>query len=242
MLVTFVGVAGFELVQSGELPQGSQWLDIQLYQLFVPVLILSAAIMAVRATSRLAAVCALGVIGYAVAMLFVMFGAPDLAMTQLAIETMTVILFVLVIYRLPHFNTLSSTPARVRDAILAVIAGGVMAAVVLVATAAHAPSRLADFFADSSLAKANGTNMVNVILVDFRGFDTLGEITVLAAAALGIYTLMRIRLDSPTSATPTTADADDFPTGSGHTSDRIFDAREASPTSPASDHAAKGSA
>jgi multicomponent Na+:H+ antiporter subunit A len=197
VLLFFVGVVGFELVNHIEIPRGSAWLDIQLYELFIPALILSAAVMAVRSKSRLAAVCALGVIGYAVAMLFVMFGAPDLAMTQLAIETLTVILFVFVIYRLPRFSTMSSRAARVRDAIVAALAGVMMTATVLAATAAHAPSRLSTFFTENSLTAAKGKNMVNVILVDFRGVDTLGEITVLAVAALGIYALMRLWIESP---------------------------------------------
>ena len=78
-------------------------------------------------------------------MLFVMFGAPDLAMTQLAIETLTVVLFVFVLYRLPRFASLSSTSGRFRDAVLAITAGGLMTVVILAATMAHAPSRLSPF-------------------------------------------------------------------------------------------------
>lgn len=197
VLTAFVSLVGYQLLARTEFPRGGKWLDLQFYELFVPTLILCAAWMVVRSTSRLAAVCGLGVIGYAVAMLFVMFGAPDLAMTQLAIETLTVILFVFVLYRLPRFANLSSRAARWRDAAAAVLAGGVMTAVVLAATLAHAPSQVMEFFAENSLPAAKGRNMVNVILVDFRGLDTLGEITVLAVAALGIYALMRLRSNNP---------------------------------------------
>jgi len=201
VLISFAGLVGFELADHIELPRGGSWLDIQLYELFIPALILSAILLIVTTTSRLAAVCALGVIGYAVAMLFVLFAAPDLAMTQLAIETLTVILFVFVIYRLPKFGVLSPKSARLRDAVVAIAAGSVMTAVALAATLAHAPSRLAPFFAANSLIEAKGRNMVNVILVDFRALDTLGEITVLAVAALGIFALMRLRTTSSTDAT-----------------------------------------
>jgi len=160
------------------------------------VLMIGGALLTVMTNSRLTAVCALGVVGYAAAMLFIMFRAPDLAMTQLAIETLTVILFVLVIYRLPRFAVLSSKRARVRDATIAILGGAVMTTVVLAATFTHAPSGVSEFYAKNSLATAQGRNMVNVILVDFRGLDTLGEITVLAVAALGVFALMRLRQDS----------------------------------------------
>jgi multicomponent Na+:H+ antiporter subunit A len=203
VLTAFVALVGYQLLDRTQFPPGGEWLDLQLHELFVPALILCAAWMVVRSSSRLAAVCGLGVIGYAVAMLFVMFGAPDLAMTQLAIETLTVILFVFVLYRLPRFANLSSRAARWRDAAVAALAGGVMTTVVLAATLGHAPSQVAQFFAENSLTAAKGRNMVNVILVDFRGLDTLGEITVLAVAALGIYALMRLRSNSvPPNETP----------------------------------------
>lgn len=197
VLTTFIATVGSRLMGSAELPSAGTWLELKLYELFIPALIICSTLMAVYSESRLAAVCALGVIGYAMAMLFVMFGAPDLAMTQLAIETLTVVLFVLVIYRLPRFASLSSRASRLRDALVAITAGSVMTIVVLAATAAHAPSRVSQFFADNSLAAAKGRNMVNVILVDFRGMDTLGEITVLAIAAIGIFALMNLRPGTP---------------------------------------------
>jgi multicomponent Na+:H+ antiporter subunit A len=211
VLLTFIGLVGFELVHHIRFPTGGPSFEVQLYELIIPVLILCATVMALRSASRLAAVCALGVIGYAMAMLFVMFGAPDLAMTQLAIETLTVILFVFVIYRLPRFTAFSGAGSRVRDAVLATCAGGVMTAVVWAATLAHAPSRVSQYFADNSLTAAKGKNMVNVILVDFRGLDTLGEITVLAVAALGILALMRLRSAETAGASP--SGAGEQPTG-----------------------------
>jgi len=212
VLVTFAAVVANELLNHIEVVAGPPWLDVRLYEVCLPVLILASTFLVIRTKSRLTAVCGLGVIGYAIAMLFVMFGAPDLAMTQFAIETLTVILFVSVIYRFPHFSTLSSHNAKVRDAIVAIVVGVLMSGIVLVTTAAHAPSRVSQYFVDNSLAVAKGENMVNVILVDFRGLDTLGEITVLAVAALGIYTLMRLKIETD-SATRPSALSESGPTG-----------------------------
>ncbi len=195
VLVAFCGLLGVTLTEI-DFPTDGAWLDVRFHEVGLALLIVCAAAMVVRSTSRLAAVCALGVIGYAIALLFVMFGAPDLAMTQLAIETLTVILFVFVIYRLPRFTALSRQRTRIRDAAVALTAGGLMSIVVLAATMAHVPSRVSSYFMENSLAEAKGRNVVNVILVDFRALDTLAEITVLSVAALGIFALMRLRVEN----------------------------------------------
>ncbi len=200
VLISFSGLLGATLMTI-QFPTHGNFLSLRLHETGLVALILGGTWMSITSTSRLAAVCALGVIGYAIAMMFVMFGEPDLAMTQLAIETLTVILFVFVIYRLPKFAALSSRRVRLRDAFVAIMAGGLMTAIAAAAAIAHAPSRVSPFFAEHSLASAKGRNMVNVILVDFRGLDTLAEITVLAVAAIGIYSLMRLRV-IPKSALP----------------------------------------
>ena len=151
----------------------------------------------VRARSLLFAVAALGVVGYGVAVVFLLFGGPDLALTQFAIETLSVLLFVLVLRRLPPLRVLSPRSERIRDGVVAVAGGIFMTVLVLAATAAPHPTPLRDYFGAASLALANGRNVVNVILVDFRGFDTLGEITVLAVAALGVVALLRLRASAP---------------------------------------------
>jgi len=194
VILTTVGLAGYSLVGTGSLGWPPGGLDIRFHEGLIAVLILLAALMAVFSRSRLAAVAALGVIGYSTALIYVLFGAPDLAMTQFALETLTVILFVLVLYRLPRFAILSSRGTRIREAVVALAAGGLMTMLVLAVTAVPLRSRLAPYFAANSLELAHGRNLVNVILVDFRGLDTLGEITVLTAAAVGVYALMRLRL------------------------------------------------
>lgn len=160
------------------------------------LLVVAGAAGTVLAGSRLAAVVALGVTGFGVALLFLVFGAPDLAMTQLAVETLSVLLFVAVLRRLPRLQSRSAPRARVVDALLAGSVGAVMAGLVLAVHAEPLRSRLAPFFRESSLVLAKGRNVVNVILVDFRGLDTLGEITVLGVAALGVWSLVRLRLAS----------------------------------------------
>jgi len=169
--------------------------ELRLYEAFFPIIILVATVAVVRSRSRLAAVVALGVVGFGVAMIYVLFGAPDLAMTQYAIETLTVILFVLVLYRLPRFATYSRQRTRLRDAVIAVLAGAMMTLLVLAVTSTSLTSRLSPYFADNSYLLAKGRNIVNVILVDFRGIDTLGEITVLAVAAIGVFALMKLRAE-----------------------------------------------
>ncbi len=113
-------------------------------------------------------------------------------MVQFAIETLTVILFVLVLYRLPKFKNLSSRLVRTFDVFVALAGGALMTLLMLLVSRNYSTLRLGSYFADNSLPLANGRNIVNVILVDFRGFDTLGEITVLAVAALGVFSLVKL--------------------------------------------------
>ncbi len=169
--------------------------DTTLYEILVYVTISAAAVVVATTRSRLTAVAALGTVGFGVALIFILFGAPDLAMTQFSIETLSVILLVLVLYKLPRFTIFSSVGARLRDLTVALAGGGMMTLLVLIVTALPANSRLTPFFAESSYTLARGHNVVNVILVDFRGIDTMGETTVLGIAALGVYALLKLRLD-----------------------------------------------
>lgn len=146
--------------------------------------------------SRLGVVASLGVVGYGMGLIYILFGAPDLAMTQFAIETLVVILFMLVFYRLPHFTNFSSRLARARDAIISLTIGGMITLLLLTVTALPPQIQLKTYFIENSLLEAKGRNVVNVILVDFRGLDTMGEITVLAIAAIGVFALLKLRLDN----------------------------------------------
>jgi len=192
IVATTVTLVGFTLISRAGIHLAPGFGPLRLRYMAIMALILAAAWVTVRAGSRLAAIVAMGAVGYGVALIFVQFGAPDLAMTQLTIETMTVLLFVLVIHRLPLFSRIAHGWSTRLDALVALAAGGLMTVLALVAMTEHRGSRLAEYFAEQSLPAAHGRNIVNVILVDFRGMDTLGEITVLALAGAGVFALLRL--------------------------------------------------
>ena len=189
-----LGLTAYTLLSRAGLPVPQGSLQVPLYQAVLAGLILLAALAAVLSQTRLGAVAALGVVGYGVALIFVLFGAPDLAMTQFLVETLTVILLVLVLYHLPGFATLSTRRERIRDMMVALLAGGLMTSLVLAAAAVQPQLEVSSFMTDHSAALAHGRNVVNVILVDFRGLDTFGEITVLAVAGIGVYSLLKLRI------------------------------------------------
>jgi multicomponent Na+:H+ antiporter subunit A len=162
------------------------------HEVLIALLLLAAAIFAALSRPRLTAVAALGVTGAAIALLFMLFSAPDLAMTQIVVETLTVILLVLILYHLPLVVRRSKPAGRIRDIALAAGVGGVMTLLVLAAAAVRPGRELSEYFLAESGPAAFGRNVVNVILVDFRALDTLGEICVLAAAGLGVFALLRL--------------------------------------------------
>lgn len=140
---------------------------------------------------RLGAVAALGALGFSVALLFVFFSAPDLAITQVLIETLTVILLVLVLFRLPRFQLYSSIKERWFDAGISIIIGFMMLMFILLVSGNHYYESISGYMIENSYVIAKGRNVVNVILVDYRALDTLGELFVLAIAATGIYAMIR---------------------------------------------------
>jgi len=149
---------------------------------------------------RLIALLMLSVVGLIVSLAFALFSAPDLALTQLSVEVVTIILLLLALYFLPQNTPKESSPKRVaRDLSVAALVGGVVGTINY-ALMTRPLESISDFFLENAKSGGGGTNVVNVILVDFRGFDTLGEITVLGIAALGIYKLIaRMGLFKPTS-------------------------------------------
>ena len=152
-----------------------------------------AVITVVRARSRLLAICSLGVVGAGIAMLFLMYGAPDVALTQLLVETLTVIVVTLVLLRLPRLNARQAllTAGKLWNGLLAVTIGALMTGLILAVNQTELNRSLTDFFEINSYIAAHGRNIVNVILVDFRSLDTLGEITVVALAGLAGYALIQ---------------------------------------------------
>lgn len=193
VLLSAVGVLIYALLRL-DLAHGFRvnWFEMPEFQeVAIGLLAVVAAVLTVRAQSRLNAIISIGVVGVTVTLLFVFFGAPDLALTQLLIEVLTVVLLVLVFTKIPpERHPPLRNLVQVRNLIVSA-AMGLFGFVLILLNAGDpfAPS-ISDFFTFNSIPAAHGANIVNVILVDFRGFDTMGEITVLAIAALGGYALL----------------------------------------------------
>lgn len=164
----------------------------QVHEAFIVILTLTAAISAVRAKTTMAAVLSLGTAGYGVALTFALYGAPDLAMTQFAVETLTAVIFVYVFWQFPKVIEKGTRSVKVRDGFVSLAAGAVVAALTYAAAVHPTAPLLRDWFAESAPTLAHGKNIVNVILVDFRAIDTLGEITVLVTATIGVMALLKI--------------------------------------------------
>jgi len=166
--------------------------DVAYYEAALAGLIILSTFVAVRTTGRFIAILALSVGGYGVALLYLLFGAPDLAMTQFAIETLTLILLVIVIIHLPGIGEEEPLGVRLRDGAIALGCGALYTVMMSVIVSSPLDRRVSEYLAQNSYTEALGHNVVNVILVDFRGIDTMGEITVLTIAAIGVYVLMRM--------------------------------------------------
>ncbi|MBX3742451.1 MAG: DUF4040 domain-containing protein [Akkermansiaceae bacterium] len=179
---------------------GSAWAGfpqsgpVRLLPLGVAVLMVFAGVVAIRSRSTVMAVLAMGGVGYGVALVFALVGAPDLALTQVLVETLTLVLFALVIRQLPPIQSVARSSVRRRrwDFIIA-LAGGLAITVALLAVrTSPMPDelRVSAEMSERSYPEAFGRNVVNVILVDFRALDTLGEICVLAIASIGVAGLL----------------------------------------------------
>ncbi|MFQ5895114.1 MAG: hydrogen gas-evolving membrane-bound hydrogenase subunit E [Nitrospinota bacterium] len=196
--LVLVGVMGTQLGwRLGSLPGP---LRVGFLPAVVCVLLWGAAFATALFRHRLSAILALGLTGYLTAGLYLLLKAPDLALTQIMIESMTVILFLLVFWFLPELHPApNSTLRRARDWAVA----GAMGATVTALTALAMNTRhlglgtVADYFMQTSYRLAGFKNVVNAVIVDYRGYDTLGEITVLAVAGVAIYALMRLAGGTP---------------------------------------------
>ncbi|MFW5967977.1 MAG: hydrogen gas-evolving membrane-bound hydrogenase subunit E, partial [Persicimonas sp.] len=158
---------------------------------------------------RLLALVMMSTVGLVTSLIFVRLSAPDLAMTQLSVEVVTILLLLLALHHLPETSPGdSSTLRKWRDGILAT-AGGASTALIAWAIMTRPFESISDWHLDNSYKEGGGDNVVNVILVDFRGFDTMLEISVLTIAALGIYMLLdNFKVDTPsTSNTKPASDA-----------------------------------
>ncbi|RIH76343.1 Na(+)/H(+) antiporter subunit A [Meiothermus hypogaeus] len=131
----------------------------------------------------------MGIVGAGVALVFLLQNAPDLSITQFLVETLTAILIALVLLQIRNIGPVPS--GRWLDKAVALGFGGVVTLLMLGMLAQPMSPHLSEFFAQKSLPEGFGRNIVNVILVDFRGLDTFGEITVVGLAGLGVWALLK---------------------------------------------------
>jgi multicomponent Na+:H+ antiporter subunit A len=178
-------------------------------QLALGTFITGAAITTVFVPRRLGAVVVLGAVGYSMAGLFVAHGAPDLALTQFAIETLTIVAFVLVLRQLPaRFGQTDDRAGKLRRIVVAGAVGASAFVLVLAVSGEDPATTASDLAIEQAEPEAGGRNVVNVVLVDFRGLDTLGEISVLLVAAVGVTTLARIGRRPPRTGVPPVPERD----------------------------------
>jgi multicomponent Na+:H+ antiporter subunit A len=191
ILFTALAVPSVPLLVDAPLPRGLDLVD-RPAQAVVAVVVVVAALAAVRSRHRLAAVLAVGATGYGIAVLFVLQGAPDLALTQVLIETLMLVLFVFVLRNLPkRFRPVPWRVAMLPRLVIAVAVGVFVAGFAMVAATSRVGDPVSGAFLEQAYPEGDGRNVVNVILVDFRALDTMGEIVVLTTATLGIVGLVR---------------------------------------------------
>ncbi len=201
-----VGVSVFALAGYAAATVGLPAIAVDGISLAMALILLVAAVSGIavsRAPSHIAGVLMLSILGFMIAIFFILAQAPDLALTQLVVETLVLVLFLLVLDQLPvYYGEIRRSRAAI-DAVVSAAVGVTVFLTVMLATAAEPTDRIASFFVDHGGVPAEhgsvivdaggGGNLVNVILVDFRAFDTLGEISVIAMAALSILALIALR-------------------------------------------------
>jgi multicomponent Na+:H+ antiporter subunit A len=193
ILVVLVAVLAVPWVVGDGLGDGELYLADSVAQFALVGIAVVFTVGVVAIQRRFVAALLVGGIGYAMAGLFMLYRAPDLAITQVLVETLTIVIFLLVLRQLPdRFSSVPGYLPRAARLLVAIAVGtGVALFALLVGTSGTGPSASEEYI-PRSLPEAGGENVVNVILVDFRGVDTMGEITVLALAAIGVANLVRV--------------------------------------------------
>ncbi|GAA1796862.1 Na+/H+ antiporter subunit A [Agromyces neolithicus] len=189
IIAVFIGGLGSAALMNQTWPDAVRLWDDPA-QPFVALVMIVAAIVAAIVRRRVTSVLLVSVTGYGLVLLFGMSGAPDLALTQALVETLTLVVFVLVLRRLPKQSAAHPTAlGRVNRVVIGLLAGLVMGVIGLVALGARIEPTIAEGLPALAI-EAHGTNIVNVMLVDIRAWDTLGEISVLVAVATGVASLI----------------------------------------------------
>lgn len=191
VVLATAALVGWKFARFAGWPDWSDVSPVAVGAALAGIAVAAGALLAAGSTSRLHTLLGLGVVGLGGAYLFYYYSAPDLAITQLLVESLTVLLLVMVLHRLPDLRPHRGVWRRWRDRLVAAALGAGMALLVLKAMQVQLADTIAGRLSEWSYAEAYGRNVVNVILVDFRALDTLGEIIVLAIAALGVTALLR---------------------------------------------------
>jgi multicomponent Na+:H+ antiporter subunit A len=190
IVVVFVLAVGGMLLVTQTWPTAIRPFDYPL-QVVIAACMIVASLMAARARQRMTAVLLAGVTGFGLVALFALHGAPDLALTQALVELATIVTFILVLRRLPHAIAQHNKPVRkVRRAVIGILFGVTMSVVAAVALSAREAESIAAELPRLSLEEGHGRNIVNVMLVDIRAWDTMNEIAVLVVVATGIASLL----------------------------------------------------
>lgn len=167
---------------------------VNFYEMGLIIAMILAAVTVLFSKSRITSIIAVGAVGFFVAFFFVIFRAPDLALTQLVVETVSTVLFLLAFYHLPKLKKeIARVKFKVSNAIISIAAGLIVTLVALSANGTRIFPSISSYF-ENSYELAGARNIVNAILVDFRGIDTMLEISVLTIAGLGVYILIKLRL------------------------------------------------
>ena len=187
---------GYTLLYKGGVVGSIAWPQLYFYEWAIVGLILGGCAVTLRTQSRLMAICAMGVIGSCVGLIYLLYGAPDVALTQLTVEILVVVLITVVLLKLPKHITVveSGSMEKLTRGVIAVSVGCLVTVLLLGVNSAPLDMRITDYYAAYSYSLAHGRNIVNVVLVDFRGFDTMGEITVLSVAGLTAYQMIKLRM------------------------------------------------
>lgn len=170
--------------------------SISIYEVAVVLIMIGAIITVLTTPSLLTSVLSMSVVGYATCLMFVFYSAPDLAMTQFSIDTLSTVLFVLVLYKLPPFLKFDNATVQYRDILVSVGFGVLLSLIAIKVVNEPVQKTISEFYGENAYLLAKGKNVVNVILVDFRGIDTMFETVVLSIAAIGVYSLLKLHLSS----------------------------------------------
>jgi len=189
ILITALGIIGWKLLRFGDFPSTLNFTGFSPLHIILLLMAFSA-YRAVVSTSRVGILISLGGLGYGVSLVFAWYSAPDLAITQILVETLTVVLFALVLYRIPVPRFIRRKNIWRRDAVISLGAGLFLSILLIKASYHEIGAPISETLKAWSYAEAYGRNIVNVILVDFRALDTMGEILVLGIAALGVWILV----------------------------------------------------